>query len=129
MAPEVQVGMHDALADGAGLISGEQKALIGNDAKLQASTGWKFVDPLKVIIYSGNRTTAYWAWWRELGTHPHSLATGARRKSGKLQDKGPHHPGERAQPFFFPIFRANRKKVVSKISRRVTAAMKKVAKA
>lgn len=120
-------GVHDELGRSGASISGEQKALLGNDEKLRHATGWKFADRLKVIIYSGSKE-AFWARWREFGTAPHSLAPHASRKTGRLQDKGPHHPGERAAPYFFTVYRVQRKQVTKNIAKSMKDAMKKVAR-
>lgn len=63
-----------------------------------------------IYIFAGS-FKAFWARWREFGTALHSLAKGASRKRGKLQDKGPHHPGEPARPFFWPTWRSYKAKV------------------
>lgn len=119
-------GIHEGLAEVAAPISAQQKSLLLNDPKLQAATGWKFADYLKVIIYSGSKE-AFWAHWREFGTHPHSLHKGASLKAGRLEDKGPHHPGEHASPYFYPIWRLNKPFAKKTITKAVNAAMKKVA--
>lgn len=143
---EIKAGMNAALADGATKIVGEMKALLSDDEKLQAATDWKTGGPpsgpsgmlgatknvsadnpdLKVTIFSGS-FKAFWARWREFGTAPHSLAYGASRKRGKLQNKGPHHPGERARPYFFSIWRANKKMVKKAVALAVNKAMKEIA--
>lgn len=135
------------LVAGANQIVGQMRGLLENDHKLKEATDWKFGGPpsgpsgmlgghgspnegesdLKITIFSGSHKV-FWARWREFGTMAHSLAKGAVRKRGKLQEKGPHHPGERASPFFFPVWRANRKPVLKAISKTVNDTMKKIAK-
>jgi len=60
--------------------------------KAVADPGYKRA-PGKVIPQT------YKAFFVEYGTEPHSVAKGARKDTGKLQDKPPHHPGTSAQPF------------------------------
>lgn len=82
---------------------------------------------MTISIYAGNNE-AFYARWVEFGTQRHSLAKGADiSRRGKRQNQGPIHPGARMQPFFFPAFRATKKKVKSRISRSITKAAKKVA--
>lgn len=55
--------------------------------------------------------------WRflEFGTAFHSLAKGARRKSGKLQNVGPWMPDMPQRPHIFPTWRAMKKKARRKL--------------
>lgn len=106
---------------------------------LRQSIGWTWGDaPTGSISVShtiaGNRITisagsaeAFYARWVEFGTAPHSLAKGARRKAGKLQDVGPHHPGATAQPFFYPSYRALRKHAKLTIAKAIRQAVKEIA--
>lgn len=55
----------------------------------------------------------------EFGTKPHRIG-------GKF--KGARHPGTAAQPFFYPAWRASKKRIKSKLSRSITTGIKKVAK-
>ncbi|ULK98844.1 HK97-gp10 family putative phage morphogenesis protein [Bradyrhizobium sp. I71] len=75
-------------------------------------------DPdLTVRISAGNSKVRY-AHLVEFGTSPHP-------NGGKF--KGTDHPGTTAQPFFYPAYRALRKRVKSRISRATNKAAKKVA--
>jgi HK97 gp10 family phage protein len=75
-------------------------------------------DPdLTVRISAGNSKVRY-AHLVEFGTSPHP-------QGGKF--KGTEHPGTAAQPFFYPAYRALRKRVKSRISRATNQAAKKVA--
>ena len=121
-----------------------------DDGDLRDSIGWCWGDPpkgariiarsrkvkdkrdMRISVYAGN-DKAFYARWVEFGTQAHSLAKGAdisskSRRKRALQRTGVQHPGAKAQPFFFPAFRANRKKVKSRISRAITKAAKQVAK-
>lgn len=57
----------------------------------------------------------------EFGTAPHSLAKGASRRKGIMQDVPPFHPGTPAEPFFRPAFEATKGDVVSKFGQRMFA--------
>lgn len=70
-----------------------------------------------ISIYAGN-TEAFYARWVEFGTSAH--------EQGGLFD-GTMHPGTKAQPYFFPAFRANRKKAKSRVRAAVRRGAKKVA--
>ncbi len=143
----IKADMRAAVVDGATEITGQMKRLLDDDKDLQHDTGWAFGQArnlpsgaltsgagsssdssgdLIVTIFSGS-FKAFWARWREFGTHAHSLAKGADRSRGKLQDKGPHSPGERASPYFFPIWRANKAAVKRKIAAAVNATMRRIA--
>lgn len=55
----------------------------------------------------------------EFGTRPHRIG-------GKFA--GARHPGTPARPFFFPAYRALKKRIKSRISRSITTGIKKIAK-
>jgi HK97 gp10 family phage protein len=75
-------------------------------------------DPdLTVRISAGNSRVRY-AHLVEFGTAPHVNA-------GMFA--GTHNPGTAARPFFYPAYRALRKRVKSRITRATTKAAKKVA--
>lgn len=112
---------------------------------LRASIGWTWGDPprgaiviakskprkgasdMRLTIFAGN-DKAFYARWVEFGTAPHSLAKGADSSSKRKRvSGGRQHPGAAARPFFFPAYRAERKKIKSKVSRAITKAAKKVA--
>ena len=73
-------------------------------------------DPdLTVIVSAGNSAVRY-AHLVEFGTAPHE---------NKGLYEGSQHPGAKAKPFFFPVYRSYRKRVKS----RMTRATKKTARA
>ncbi len=76
---------------------------------------------LRITVYAGNEK-AYYAAWLEFGTAPHNVAKGGGNKGFKGDAHG--HPGSRAQPFFFPSYRALRKRVQSRIKRETRKAIK-----
>ncbi len=65
---------------------------------------------LAITIYAGG-SKAFWARWVEFGTSSGNFAG----------------TGSRAQPFFYPAWRAHRRGAKSKISRAITKSAKKVA--
>jgi len=69
---------------------------------------------LKITIYAGNEK-AYYARWVEFGTAPH--VNGG-------QFPGTQNPGSRAQPFFFPSWRALRKRIRARVRRETAKAFK-----
>lgn len=74
-------------------------------------------EDLLLTIYAGNEA-AYYARWVEFGTNAHE-------QGGKFA--GSEHPGTAAQPFFFPAFRALRRRAKGRITRSITKAAKEVA--
>lgn len=139
---EVRKGMADALAQSADEITEMQRRL-SHSKRTRDSIGWVFGEPpqtarlggktgrkkpsaaeiedsrqdLRITIFAGD-DEAFWARWDEFGTKPHP-------QGGIF--KGTMHPGTAARPFFYPGYRANRKKVKSRVSRSITKAAKKVA--
>lgn len=72
---------------------------------------------LTVRITAGNSAVRY-AHLVEFGTRPHTLG-------GMFA--GAQHPGTVAQPFFYPAYRALRRRVKGRITRATKAAARKVA--
>lgn len=70
--------------------------------------------PLQAIVTAGNTKVRYAA-HVEFGTAPH--VNGG-------EHAGTKNPGERAQPFFYPAWRALRTRVKSRISRTINKAIK-----
>lgn len=132
---EVRSSIKQALAQGADEITEMQKRMApaksgdlrnsikqtwGGDKERYSSlsVGAGGGDPdLTVRISAGNSKVRY-AHLVEFGTAPHI-------NGGKFA--GSQHPGTTAQPFFYPPYRALRKRVKSRISRATTKAAKKVA--
>lgn len=72
---------------------------------------------LKITIYAGG-DAAFMAQWEEFGTAPHI-------NGGRFA--GTQHPGTAARPFFYVSYRANRRRVRSRITRAITTSAKRVA--
>lgn len=107
---------------------------------LRASIGWTWGDVpagalkigqvrgrsygrLAITIYAGNRA-AYYARFVEFGTRPHAVGRNASLDRGLRQDGIGLHPGASPRPFFYPVYRANRRRVRARLSRAVTRAVK-----
>lgn len=81
---------------------------------------------MMAVISAGNEAVRY-AHLVEFGTAPHSLAKGASRKRGRLQDQGVMHPGATAQPFFWPGWRLARNKARRMIRKDLQTAVRRAA--
>lgn len=135
MPAAVRSAIKQALAQGADEIVAEQKRLapvssgdlrnsigstfgayIADNANVRGVTSTtKGADPdLTVTIHAGDER-AYYAAFVEFGTAPHL--------NGGLYF-GTKNPGAKATPFFYPAFRANRRRVKARISRATTKAVK-----
>lgn len=73
-------------------------------------------DPDLSVTISAGDTDVRYAHLVEFGTRPHI-------NGGKFA--GTQHPGTRAQPFFYPGYRANKKAMKSRITRAITRSAKK----
>jgi len=72
---------------------------------------------LQITVFAGGGD-AYYARMIEFGTAPHL-------NGGRFA--GSQHPGTAAVPFFYPAYRANRKRAKSRITRAINKAAKRVA--
>ncbi len=73
---------------------------------------------LTVVIHAGDKD-AYYAAWVEFGTAAHEA-------DGKFE--GAQNPGTPARPYFYPPYRALRKRTKSRISRAASKALKDAAR-
>jgi HK97 gp10 family phage protein len=98
---------------------------------LQDSIGWtwgnapkrsisfsKNIAGNKITIFAGNEV-AFYARWIEFGTAPHI-------NEGRFQ--GTEHPGTPPRPFFYPAFRALRKKAKLTMAKAIRQAVRQIAK-
>lgn len=109
LAPQDSGDLHDSI----GWTWGKKPKYAQAIAVMKSSLGGE----LTITIYAGNSKVRY-AHLVEFGAKPH-IAGG--------MFAGAKHPGSPAQPFFFVSYRANRKKVKSRIRRAITKAAKEVA--
>lgn len=131
----VQKRIREAMEQGADEIVSLMKSLCPSDSgDLRDSIAWTWGSAPKgamtlatvkgkggadnvITIYAGN-ADAYYARFVEFGTASHTAG-------GKFA--GAEIPAIPAQPFFFVSFRANRKRVKSRITRAINKAAKEVA--
>lgn len=96
---------------------------------LMAGGADDFKSNLMITIYAGNEI-AYYARWVEFGTQAATLGgrvPDARTNRNTTRKSYRTHPGTRAQPFFYPSYRALRRSVSNRITRAVVAALRQVA--
>lgn len=72
---------------------------------------------LKITVYAGGGD-AFYARFIEFGTAPHV-------NGGRFA--GTNNPGSAAQPFFYPAYRATRKRAKGRVTRAVNKAAKRIA--
>ncbi len=124
-----------SLGEAADAIVKSMKAVVPVDqGELRDSIGWTFGEPpkgsatfyktkapkglnLRLTIFAGN-DEAFYARWREFGVLPFI--------NGGIF-KGTKNPGSAAQPFFYPAWRANKKKVKSRMTRSFNKEAKRIA--
>jgi HK97 gp10 family phage protein len=136
LPPAVRSAVKQALAQGADEITDEMKRLAPRRtgklrgsiaqtwgagkvryASLSGAAGEAGDPDLSVRISAGNSGVRY-AHLVEFGTAPHI-------NGGRFA--GTRHPGTAPQAFFFPAYRANKRRVKTRISRATTKAVKQVA--
>jgi HK97 gp10 family phage protein len=109
-----------ALVKSADELVGMQKRLVPvKTGALRDSIHYEIEDDgLRATVTAGDKE-AFYARFVEFGTPPHE-------NQGEF--KGSENPGAPARPFFFVSYRALRKPIKSRLSRAITAGIKKVAK-
>lgn len=130
----VKERIRKAMEEGAEEIVAMAKSLVATDTgALKSSIGWTWGrapkgamaiasvqsvgGDLTITVYAGN-SEAFYSRWIEFGTAAHTAG-------GMFE--GATIPGVAAKPFFFVSYRANRKKVKSRITRAINKAAKEVA--
>ena len=98
---------------GAGDLKASTKAIGESDG---AAIRWKVV--------SGDEK-AFYARMVEFGTAPATRGATVTNASGRKRKAGRTHPGTRARPYFFPAYRALRKRLRTRLSRAFTKAKKR----
>lgn len=92
---------------------------VPDNANVRGVGGGQGGDPdLTAVIHAGDKD-AYYAAFVEFGTAPH--------EAGGMFE-GAQNPGTPAQPFFYPAYRALRKRAKSRVSRAAAKAIKEGAK-
>jgi HK97 gp10 family phage protein len=130
--PRVAAAMSRALVQNAEELVGKMKNAAPYDSgDLEDTIVWAFTssrdgetigsvkgaEGLSVTISAGGGL-AYYATWVEYGTPPHI-------NGGKFA--GTLHPGTQKQPFFWPIYRLNKRRIKGRLSRAQNKAIKEVA--
>lgn len=82
------------------------------------SAGLQRGDPKLTVRVVAGSARAWYARLVEFGTAPHIAG-------GKF--KGARHPGARARPFFFPAYRANKRRVSTRVGKAIKQAVKEIA--
>lgn len=98
-----------------------------DDGDLKASTkavGETDGAAIRWRVVSGDEV-AFYARMVEFGTAPGRRGDTAVNASGRKRTVGRTHPGTRAQPYFFPAYRALRKRLKGRLSRAFTRAKRK----
>lgn len=83
----------------------------------KVKTSGKGAGNLQITVFAGGGD-AYYARLIEFGTAPHL-------NGGRFP--GTNHPGTPAQPFFYPAYRATRKRAKGRVTRSITKAAKRIA--
>lgn len=107
------------LRNSIGFTFGKYRAENANVRGISSSSGAED-DDLSVTIHAGDGK-AFYAAWVEFGTAPHEQPNNPRI--------GFHHRGANARPFFFPAYRALKRKIKGKVTRATRKAARKAAAA
>jgi HK97 gp10 family phage protein len=140
LPPQARSRMRQAIAEGADEIVAMQKRLVpvrtgklrdsikatfgakpaGSSAGLSAGGAVAGDPDLTVWITAGGgpRESGWYARFVEFGTAPHTAG-------GKFENA--RHPGTKAQPFFYPAYRALRRRTKARITRAITKSAREVA--
>ena len=132
MPAKVAIAASRALVQNATELVGKmQNAVAFDSGELHDSIQWQFTSArdaetggsikgstgLSVTVSAGGGL-AFYASWVEYGTPPHI-------NGGKFA--GTQHPGTVKQPFFWPTYRLNKRRIKSRLSREQNKAIKEVA--
>ncbi|SKA31028.1 HK97-gp10 family putative phage morphogenesis protein [Consotaella salsifontis] len=113
-----------------GYTFGEYRAANANVRGVTGRSGASGDPDLSVTVHAGDEK-AWYAALVEFGTAPHFVEKGAATVVGKIRRKvrggGKQHPGTKPQPYFFPAYRANKKRIKASIALATKRAAQKVA--
>lgn len=101
--------------DSGELIASIKVTTAGHQTPPYSQPGGGQVVPENQVLVTVGDTSVRYAHLVEYGTAPHE---------NRGEFAGTHHPGTQAQPFFWPAFRLNRKKLARSIKRAVGKAVK-----
>jgi hypothetical protein len=125
----VKAAIREALQQNAEELVALQKRLLTTS---EINIDWQFTLPgeretrgsvkgaegMSVTVYAEGRDITALARWHEFGTAP-----GVREAPGYAFE----HPGTSAQPYFYPAYRALRRRMKSRITRKQNQAIKRIA--
>ncbi|MFG1330262.1 HK97-gp10 family putative phage morphogenesis protein [Xanthobacter autotrophicus] len=106
--------------DSGDLIKSIAVTTAGNQTPPYSQPGGGQVVPENQVLVTVGNTAVRYGHMVEYGTAPHE---------NRGEFAGTQHPGTEAQPFFWPAFRLNRKKLANRIKRAVGKAVKSEVKA
>ena len=131
LRPAVNKGMADASMKGAEAVAGHARMLVAKRTGHLASTINAIAQPerLGAMVVAGDATTLVEV--REgsgIFTNIARLVEfGTKRHRNKGKFAGSWHPGTRAQPFFWPAYRIERKRIKARMGRAIGKAARAVA--
>lgn len=140
----IEAATRQAMEEFAEQIVAQMKSIVPvKTGKLRDSIGWTWGKPprgAKLVFVSKkssgneNRITifagddvAFYARWVEFGTHARAPGKYRDERKRKRNSGKYGHPATPAQPFFFPVWRANKRRLGRTINPKVYAAIKKLA--
>lgn len=94
---------------------------------VSAPKGAEGINSSHITIFAGD-DEAFYARWVEFGTKAHAPGKYRDERTGHKRSAGEHgHKATPARPFFYTTWRAEKKKMRARMSRKINAAIKKIA--
>jgi len=131
--PELVVlAVRQGLAEAAREVTEMQQRLVAvADGDLRDSIQWRYGDAARTKYAQGSRAKGRLAVRVTAGNsrvrYAHLVEFGAAPHTAGGIFAGARHPGAPAQPFFYPAYRASKRKAVSRIRRSMKLAAKRAA--
>lgn len=137
MSPAVREIVPPVMASGAGQIVNMQKALAPENkwptrskpwqmpGTLRAAINWIWGGPLRIVIRAKPSAMPNLGLWNERGTKGQPAGSYRDRKGKKRNGGARGHTATKAQPFFFPAWRAYAKPVAKAIRKAMADALKR----
>lgn len=128
----VVLAVRQGLAEAAREVTEMMKRLVAvADGDLRDSIQWRYGDVEREKYAQGSRATGRLAVRVTAGNsrvrYAHLVEFGAAAHTAGGIFAGARHPGAPAQPFFYPSYRASKRKAVSRIRRSMKLAAKRAA--
>lgn len=127
----------DALKDSVNSMEKEMRSRVPKDTGITGEDITSFVSKGKTqfraeVGFRGNKKTSrkYIARFVEFGTKAHKIETkkGALLVGGDIYAKSANHPGTPARPFIGPTWDSEKPKVLSRVNRAISEAIRKAQK-